>query len=304
MMYTQMPSLPPMPVGEQLPLERISPRPSLRPAEEAAPLEALAESIRRYGLMRPVIVRRTGLGRYVVVSGNRRLLACRMLGMSCIAVRILADDAHWQPADRLLEALLTRRMHYLEEAAAFQALHDTHGMPWEELAQALGAPEHSLRLQASLAELADELRALLLEEGAPMSIALLLSRLPQEEDRMRTAQRIVRERLCIRDAALLVGAELRRAKENRVPFREKDKNGVGFRENTENKAERRTNGGQRIIAVVRDRRLYINAIRDIAAQMQSAGVAASVTEQRRAGQVELVIRMQARMRRTERYQSM
>ena len=46
MMYTQMPSLPPMPVGEQLPLERISPRPSLRPAEEAAPLEALAESIR------------------------------------------------------------------------------------------------------------------------------------------------------------------------------------------------------------------------------------------------------------------
>ena len=137
-----------------------------------------------------------------------------------------------------------------------------------------------------------------------MSIALLLSRLPQEEERLRTAQRIVRERLCIRDAALLVGAELRRAKENRVPFREKDENGVGFRENTENKAERRTNGRQRIIAVVRDRRLYINAIRDIAAQMQSAGVAASVTEQRRAGQVELVIRMQARMRRTERYQSM
>lgn len=303
MMYTQMPSLPPMPVGEQLPLERISPRPSLRTAEEAAPLEALAESIRRYGLMRPVIVRRTGLGRYVVVSGNRRLLACRMLGMSCIAVRILADDARWQPADRLLEALLTRRMHYLEEAAALQALHDAHGMPWDELAQALGAPEHSLRLQAALADLADELRALLLEEGAPLSIALLLSRLPQEEARLRTAQRIVRERLCIRDAALLVGAELRRAKENKVPFRAKADNEVSFREKTESKAEPRTKSGQRIIAVVRDRRLYINAIRDIAAQMQSAGVAASVTEQRRAGQVELVIRMQARMRRTERYQS-
>ena len=278
-MYTQMPSLPPMPVGEQLPLERISPRPSLRPAEEAAPLEALAESIRRYGLMRPVIVRRTGLGRYVVVSGNRRLLACRMLGMSCIAVRILADDAHWQPADRLLEALLTRRMHYLEEAAALQALHDTHGMPWEELSQALGAPEHSLRLQASLAELADELRALLLEEGAPMSIALLLSRLPQEEGRLRTAHRIVRERLCIRDAALLVAAARRRCPRSEPPR-------------------------QRVITVMRDVRPYRNAIRDIAEQMKTAGVRATFTERKSGGMLELTVSYPARRRRMERYHSM
>lgn len=301
MRYSELSAMPPFPMGEQLPLDRISPRPSLQRSGPPASLDALAESIRRCGLMRPVIVRRTGMGRYVVVSGNRRLKACRMLGMSCISVRILADDARWQPADRLLEALLMRRMHYLEEADALQALHEHHGMPWEEVAAALCCSQTLLREQARLISLPDELQALLLEEGAPLGIALLLLRLKNEKNRMDTAYRIVTERLCIRDAALLVAAEQR--KEKRTPISETKVKEVMKRATQENGVEKRV-CGRRFISVIRDQRLYINTIRDIAGQLQAAGYRATVAERQTCGGLEITICIPKRRRRAAKYQSM
>lgn len=303
MRYAELPSQQPQGPGERLPLEQLSPRPILRRGQEPASMEALAESIRRYGLIRPVIVRRISPGRYVIVSGNRRLMACRMLGMESISARILADDARWQPVDRLLDALLTRRLHYLEEAEALRALNEAHGMPWEELARLLGLPAQMLQGHARLAGMADELQALLIEEGVPLSIALLLLRLPTAKRRMDAALRIVQERLCIRDSALLVCADARWMKENRVSKWEDAaaRDRATMREEIPEQRER--GNGRRIISVIRDHRLFLNAIRDIAGQMQAAGFPTVVAERQISGQTELVIRVPTRRRRTERYQS-
>ncbi len=312
MRYSELPSMPLQPMGEQLPLERISPRPSLQRGQEYASLEALAESIRRYGLIRPVTVRRTGTGHYVVISGNRRLMACRMLGMTSIPVRIFADDARWQPAERLLDALLTRRMHYLEEAEALQALHDVHGIAWTELSRTLGLSETLLCQQGEMALIADDLRALLLEEGVPLSIAMLLMRLTDVGKRMAVAQRIVQERLCIRDSGLLVSAALRYGREE--PKREKKmETDEKSKRAKENQTEEPSAPGQgvlppwgtrRVIGVIRDHRLYLNAIRDIAGQMKAAGLAATLAERQVGGEMELTLRVPVRRRRVERYQSM
>ncbi len=300
MRYSEMPSPIPCPIGETLPLDRISPRPTLRHTQEHASLEALAESIRRFGLMRPVTVRRTAQGRYVIVSGNRRLMACRMLGVTSISARVLRDDARWQPADCLLDALLMHRMHYLEEAEALRALREQHRLSWEELSGMLGEKTAVLAAQASLAGYPDELKALLMEEGVPMGIALTLLRLPEEETRIRVARMIVREKLCVRDAALLVSAELRRATKEQGAIREDS-----FEKNKVYNGNERaaTVGGRRMVQVIRDQRLYLNAIRDIAKQMQTAGFPATLTERRVEGQMEMVIRTPARRRRMERYQS-
>lgn len=288
MKYAEMP-IPPAPTpGELLPLDRISPRPSLRQPQEPASLDALAESIRRHGLVRPVTVRCLSRGRYVIVSGNRRLMACRMLGMTCIAAHILRQDAAWLPAEHLLEALGCHRLHYLEEAEALHVLHTLHRMPWEELARLSGSTPRTASSQAGLASLPDDLKALLLEERVPLDVALLLLRLPDDASRLRAANAIIRERLCVRDASLLVAAERRR------PV----KQGT-FQEPAPDDAPPR----RKVVCVVRDHRLYLNALRDIAGQMQAAGVAATIDERRIPGQVEMVIRVPVRRRRMERYHS-
>lgn len=291
MMYTPIPSMPPTPLGHQLPVDKISPRPSLHFLQEPGSLQALAESIRRYGLCRPVTVRRRGNGRYVIVSGNRRLMAVRMLGLPCISACVLADEARWQTSEQLVDALLTRRLHYLEEADALRALHERHGMSWGEMSRLLGMTVRSMMEQMRLTECGDELRAFLMEEGMPMSIALTLLRLPDGEMRMETASRIARERLCVRDAALLVASAQRGIRRNNeVCYREEEKESQ--------------NHTQNVIGVIRDQRLYINALRDIAGQMQSSGIRATMTEQQIGGRLEMTISIPLRRRRAARYQSM
>ena len=311
MKYSEAPYMPGCPLGEQLPVDRISPRGSLRPLQENVSLAALADSIRMCGLMRPVIVRRTVTGRYVIISGNRRLMACRMLGMACIPARVLQDDAPWQSAERLLNALLVRQMHYLEEADALRVLHEMHAMTWEELARILMADAQWLCRLARLNTIREETRALLMEEDVPLSIAFHLLRLPDDQRRHDVAERIAAQRLCVRDSALLVTAELRQMTRthggesgaingvNNGKIRPDIQENVGIDRVNNGNIEKRK---QHVIRVIRDERLYINAIRDIAGQMQEAGVKAIVAERWSGGQLEMIIRVPARRRRMDRYQ--
>lgn len=314
MRYAQMPTTPPCMPGEQLPIDRITPRPSLHRVQDSGSLEAIAASIQRWGLVRPVIVRRTGLGRYVIVSGNRRLMACRRLGMSCISVRVLPEEVGWQSAERLLD-MLPRALHYLEEAQVLRALHDAHGLAWEALARMLNTQARGLADKAALTGLEDELQALLLEEGVPLSIAVMLTRLSGRKRRMEIAERIVLERPCIRDAVLLIEADLREGKKNEVGNQENEPD-FAIKENedsngkqcVENEVWMRENvvaphGNQHIIGLIRDPRLYLNTIRDVARQMQEAGFRATVDERQSGALHELVIRVPVRRRRADRYQS-
>lgn len=294
MRYTQNQPVPAPAPGSQLPLDRISPRPSLHFVHDAGTLQELAESIRVNGLCRPLTVRRAGNGRYAVVSGNRRLMACRMLGMSHVSAYVL-DDARRQSANELIEALLTRGLHYLEEAAAMCALNEQHGMSRGDIARLMNLHPQAVTEQMRLTSLDDELSAFLMEEGVPLCIALTLLRLPDERMRMTIACRIARERLCVRDAALLVSAALSRPN----TF-----DGVCFREKNEREQKNSQNHTRHVIGAIRDQRVYLNAIRDIAGQLRSAGVDAIVTEQRSGGRWAITVSIPMRRRRAARYQSM
>jgi len=256
-----------------LPVERISPRATCSISqEEASDLSALAESIRHSGLVRPITVHKTGEGRYTVVSGNRRLMACRMLGMTHVdAVVLWSGPAEWS-APQLLQGLLSGQLHYLEQARALQALNLAHGMSREELAQRLGASPKQITELIHLTALDEELQAYLMEEAVPERIAQALLRVPDREARLRIARQAARERLSVREVEALVSSAL-----TRLPLRQE--------------------GGGRTIRRMRDHRLYLNAIREIIAQMQEAGVEASVSERRLADRIELSLTMSTRRRR-------
>ena len=154
------------------------------------------------------------------------------------------------------------------------------GYSLAEMARMSGLTVPQLTERLRLHGLEEGLRAYLRKEGVPERTALSLLRLADPVSRWRIARRIVRERLCIRDAALLVQSARRRCKApEALP-------------------------SQRVIAVMRDVRLYRNAIRDIAEQMKTAGVRAMFTERRTGGMLEVTVSWPARRRRMERYHSM
>lgn len=274
----------PCPEVYLLPLERISPRDSLHYAGgESLALPELAASIRQMGLLRPVTVRRCGSGRYTIVSGNRRLLACRMLGMSHIDAIILPAQMEEATPAWLLDQLLSGRLHYLDAADMLHALHTRCGMTVEAISMALAIPSERIAQRMQLHAIAPQIRTLLVQSGAPERIAMVLLRLPEGEARLHTARRILREQLCVRDAELLVTAALRR--------------NAGTGASTPARLTRR------IINLTRDHRPYINAIRAIAGQMQEAGVSAVFSQRQVGASTELVVTLTGRRRRTARYSS-
>lgn len=256
-----------------LPLERITPRTSLPfGREDSASLGEMCESIRRDGLIHPITVRRCGEEQFVIVAGNRRYMACRLLGMTHIDAVVLPGVAQDEGVQEILSMLLARRLHYLDEARAMEDVLRTGLMTREDLARHLGITPATVREKLRLMELDEPLRIFLMEENLPERMARALLRLPDSRARMSIALRAAREHLSVRDVELLVTSA-----QTHLPVPPPP--------------------GGRTITLMRDHRLYLNAIRAIAAQMKEAGMPAQMTERILPDAVEVTLRLPTRRRR-------
>lgn len=101
-------------------------------------LAELVHSVREFGVLQPVIVRRNGDGDYELIMGERRTRAARAAGLTEIPaiVRDTADEDLLR--DALLENLHRSELNPLEEASAYQQLLDDFGITQEELAVRIG----------------------------------------------------------------------------------------------------------------------------------------------------------------------
>lgn len=192
--------------------------------------------------------------------------------------------------EAMLQEACAQPLHYLQQGKLLHALHREHGYPLAVLCSRTGLSAEAVLGRISLMQLDEALHAQLMATGAPEAIALMLLKLPDEVTRRRIARRVLRERLCIRDARLLVEAAL----QHMPPIARQTE---AIREVPNALVTR-----GRVINLVRDPRPYINALRDIAGQMQQAGVHAALTEQRQGGLWEITISVPVRRRRANRRQ--
>lgn len=136
-----------------IPVESIDPNPE-QPRErfDEGQLGELAESIRRHGVLQPVVVRRRD-DRYQLVVGERRFRASRMAGMSTIPaiVRDIDDDDTLKLA--LLENLQREDLNPIEEARGYAALRKSHDLAVQEIADLLGRSRSSVSNSMRLLDL-------------------------------------------------------------------------------------------------------------------------------------------------------
>ena len=154
-------------------------------------LQELAESIRTYGILQPLTVRKTAKG-YELVAGERRLRAARMAGLQqvpCLLARVEEQDSAFLA---LIENLQRRDLDYWEEAEAIARLISRYGLSQEQAAEKLGKSQSAV---------ANKLRLLRLPEGVRQEIrfhdlterhARALLRLQDEEDQRQAVAVIVR----------------------------------------------------------------------------------------------------------------
>ena len=131
-------------------------------AEEA--IAALADSIRQYGMLQPILVR-PYQGTYQIVAGERRWRAARMLGLDEVPV-IIKEISDGEAMDiALIENLQRENLTPMEEANGYRQLMEQYGMTQEAVAKTVGRSRSAVANALRLLQLPEEIQ-MLLESGA------------------------------------------------------------------------------------------------------------------------------------------
>lgn len=135
---------------ENIPLGRIRANPNQpRKAFDDDALRSLVASIRKVGVLQPVVVRPDGFD-YVLVAGERRWRAAQQAGLGEIPALIRETDGSGQLTEALIENLQREDLNPLEEAAAYRQLEEdfdmTHAQIGEQVGRSRAAVSNTLRL--------------------------------------------------------------------------------------------------------------------------------------------------------------
>ena len=122
-----------------LPISKVEPR-SEQPREyfDQEALEALADSIRQYGLIQPITVRKLDSGYYQIIAGERRGRASRLAGLTEVPVRVIEADDRRTAELALVENLQREDLNPIEEAKGYKLLIEEYGLTQEDAARSVG----------------------------------------------------------------------------------------------------------------------------------------------------------------------
>lgn len=122
-----------------LPISKVEPR-SEQPREyfDQEALEALADSIRQYGLIQPITVRKLDSGYYQIIAGERRWRASRLAGLTEVPVRVIEADDRRTAELALVENLQREDLNPIEEAKGYKLLIEEYGLKQEDAARSVG----------------------------------------------------------------------------------------------------------------------------------------------------------------------
>ena len=154
----------------RIPAGLIDPNPyQPRMAFDNESLEELADSIRTFGLIQPISVRKQPDGRYQIISGERRFRACRLAGMDVIPAYIRATDNQGMLEMAIVENIQRQDLDPIEVAMSYQRLIDECNLTQEKMAQRVGKKRASianyLRLLKLPAKVQHDLKSGLLSTG-------------------------------------------------------------------------------------------------------------------------------------------
>ena len=250
----------------QVPLSKIVPNPyQPRKEFESEALSELADSIRQYGVLQPLLVAPGKDGTYILIAGERRLRASIMAGLGTVPV-IVSEYTTQQIAEiALIENLQRKDLHYLEEAEGYEKLVNTFHLTQESMAIRVGKKQSTIANKLRLLRLPVSVRNKLHDSKLTERHARVLLKLENEETQKAVLQKVLKGNLNVRQTEALVEKTL---KENGKLDKKKPR-----------------------IVIVNDVRIYLNSIRDIMETVKTSGIPASMEQDMDGDDVVLTLRI-------------
>jgi ParB family chromosome partitioning protein len=188
--------------GEQkeLPLDQVFPNPDQpRTNMDEDGISELADSIKQVGVLQPVIVRPRDAG-YQIIAGERRWRAARVAGLETIPVRIMHADETQSLELALIENLQRQDLNPVEEARGYRKLLSEYDMTQAELAEKVSKSRSAITNALRLLDLPEDVQEFLYDGRLSAGHARAVLSVPDEEKRVRLANKIVEQGLSVREA--------------------------------------------------------------------------------------------------------
>jgi ParB family chromosome partitioning protein len=184
----------------ELPVAVIRPNPNQpRTSIDDVGIEELADSVKKVGVLQPILVRPHG-EEYQIVAGERRWRAAKAAGLERVPVRVLSADEGESLEIALIENLQRQDLNPMEEAQGYRRLMTEHQMTQAEMADKVSKSRSAVANTLRLLDLPDEVQDLLAQEKLTAGHARAILAVPDEERRLRLAVKIVEEGLSVREA--------------------------------------------------------------------------------------------------------
>jgi ParB family chromosome partitioning protein len=250
----------------QVPLSKIVPNPyQPRKEFESEALSELADSIRQYGVLQPLLVAPGKDDTYILIAGERRLRASTMAGLGTVPV-IVSEYTTQQIAEiALIENLQRKDLHYLEEAEGYEKLVSIFHLTQESMAIRVGKKQSTIANKLRLLRLPVSVRNKLHNSELTERHARALLKLENEETQKAVLQKVLKGKLNVRQTEALVEKALKEAgKQNEKKPR---------------------------LVIVNDVRIYLNSIKEVMETVKNSGIPASMEQEMDGDDVVVTLRI-------------
>lgn len=175
-------------------IERNSDQP--RKVFDKKSLDELAESIKNYGIIQPLLVKENG-DSYIVVSGERRLRAAKIAGLEKVPAIIKDVDEEISDKISLIENIQREDLNPIEEAKAFRYLLDEYNLKQEDLAKEIGKSRQYVGNTIRLLNLDSRVIDLILNGELSQSHGKALLAIKDKEKQYKEALKIVKNSISV-----------------------------------------------------------------------------------------------------------
>lgn len=251
-------------------IENIRPNPyQPRKQFNKAALEELCESIKQYGVLQPINVRKISGCYYELVAGERRLRAATMAGLKEIPTIVISVDDNDSAVMALIENLQREDLSYMEEAEGYFNLISEHGFTQEELANKIGKSQSTIANKIRLLKLPPLVKKIVADNNLTERHARALLKLHDEQLQLRVLKHVCEKGLNVKRTEELVERAIEK-----------------YSAEPQKKAVER-----KMTRSIKDIRIFVNTIRQAIDIMKKSGVNAKAAQLDRGEYVEFVVRI-------------
>ena len=236
---------------EVIPVDYIRPNPyQPRRIFSEEGIAELAHSIKQYGLLQPITVRKLSHNYYEIIAGERRWRAVCKAGFTHIKAVVQPAIDEDSAVIALIENLQREDLHFFEEAEGYQSLMKEHGLTQEELARRLGKNQSTVANKMRILKLPVSVKDLVGEYKLTERHARALLRLHNEEAQLKLVRDIKQKNLSVKVTEDIVERMLQKLYgEEPAPL-----------------------AGQHVVCIMRDYRIYVNTIKKALSRIKKSGV--------------------------------